>query len=249
MLRPWWACFCVSCFQGRRLQYNQVCTAHAWRSVKRKALSTEHTSLNYFLSSLQSQWACYTKWKAVEWEAQTGMRPCSTLIHLRKLPWVHCPGNAGVKGNDRADRLVGNWSNRQKWLASRLGSEVLRSLRHYLQAQSQRLVSHTHTSIAWRRKTWKEETLDDFSWKDSRRDYWDGEHWNCFRRQRLGSFWETFIRSFCLMSSDAKSILGTTEKRGGVRSDSITITVDWAWNTNLLTYLRVMERMRAFPSA
>ena len=28
-------------------------------------------------------------------------------IHLRKLLWVYCPGHAGVKGNDRADRLAG----------------------------------------------------------------------------------------------------------------------------------------------
>ena len=27
-------------------------------------------------------------------------------IHLRKLLWVYCPGHAGVKGNDRADRLA-----------------------------------------------------------------------------------------------------------------------------------------------
>ena len=26
-------------------------------------------------------------------------------IYLRKLLWVHCPGHAGVKGNDRANRL------------------------------------------------------------------------------------------------------------------------------------------------
>ena len=28
-------------------------------------------------------------------------------IHLRKLLWVYCPGHAGVKANDRADRLAG----------------------------------------------------------------------------------------------------------------------------------------------
>ena len=28
-------------------------------------------------------------------------------IHLWKFLWVYCPGHAGVKGNDRADRLVG----------------------------------------------------------------------------------------------------------------------------------------------
>ena len=28
-------------------------------------------------------------------------------IHLEKLLWVYCPGHAGVKGNNRADRLAG----------------------------------------------------------------------------------------------------------------------------------------------
>ena len=38
-------------------------------------------------------------------------------IHLRKLLWVYCPGHAGVKGNDRADRLP--WQSKpHKWLAS-----------------------------------------------------------------------------------------------------------------------------------
>ena len=39
-------------------------------------------------------------------------------IHLRKLLWVYCPGQAGVKGNDRADRLAGK-ANHHKRLASR----------------------------------------------------------------------------------------------------------------------------------
>jgi len=28
-------------------------------------------------------------------------------IYLGKHLWVYCPGHAGVKGNDRADRLAG----------------------------------------------------------------------------------------------------------------------------------------------
>ena len=56
-------------------------------------------------------------------------------IHLRKLLWVYYPGYAGVKGNDRTDRQTGN-ANLTNYLL--LGSsEVLRSLRHYLRAQSQ----------------------------------------------------------------------------------------------------------------
>ena len=56
-------------------------------------------------------------------------------IHVRKLLWVHCPRHAGVKGNDRADRLAGKAALTSGLLLGR--SDVLRSLRHYLRAQSQ----------------------------------------------------------------------------------------------------------------
>ena len=55
--------------------------------------------------------------------------------HLRKLLWVYCPGHAGVEENDPADTLAGKAVITR---CLRLGSsEVLRSLRHYLRAQSQ----------------------------------------------------------------------------------------------------------------
>ena len=51
-------------------------------------------------------------------------------IHLRKLPWVYCPGHAGVKGNDPDNTtLTGGL------LLGR--SEVFRRLRHYMWAQNQ----------------------------------------------------------------------------------------------------------------
>ena len=56
-------------------------------------------------------------------------------IHLRKLQWVYCPGHAGVKGNVLADRLAGKAAFTSGLLLGR--SEVLRSLRYYLRAQSQ----------------------------------------------------------------------------------------------------------------
>ena len=56
-------------------------------------------------------------------------------IHLQKLLWVYCPEHAGVKGNDRADGLAGKATLTSGLLLRR--SEVLRSLRHYLLAQSQ----------------------------------------------------------------------------------------------------------------
>ena len=56
-------------------------------------------------------------------------------IHLRKLLWVYCPGHAGVKGNDREDRLAGKATLTSVLLLGR--SLVLRNLRYYLRAQSQ----------------------------------------------------------------------------------------------------------------
>ena len=60
---------------------------------------------------------------------------CISARHrLPKLVWVYCPGHAGVEGNDKADRLAGKGTTTN---GLRLGrSEVLRSLRHYLWAQS-----------------------------------------------------------------------------------------------------------------
>ena len=56
-------------------------------------------------------------------------------IHFQKLLWAYCTGHAGVKGNDRADRLAGKATITSGLLFGK--SEVLRNLRHYLRAQSQ----------------------------------------------------------------------------------------------------------------
>ena len=72
------------------------------------------------------------------WEVQAGMSRWSTStfeISRSTLLWVYCPEHAGVKGNDRADRLAGKATPTSGLLHER--SEVLRSLRHYLRAQSQ----------------------------------------------------------------------------------------------------------------
>ena len=79
-----------------------------------------------------------------------------TVIHLRQLLWVYCPGHAGVKGNDRADRLVGKATLTSGLLLGR--SEVLRSLRHDLLAQSQ---GHHTIDRLEEREAWKAEVLDD----------------------------------------------------------------------------------------
>ena len=57
-------------------------------------------------------------------------------IPLQNPMWVYCTGHAAVKGNDRTDRLAGKATITS---GSHLGRcEVLRNLRHYLRAQSQR---------------------------------------------------------------------------------------------------------------
>ena len=56
-------------------------------------------------------------------------------IHLRKLLWVYCPGHAGVKGYDWADRLAAKATLPSGLHLGR--SEVFTRLRHYLRAQSQ----------------------------------------------------------------------------------------------------------------
>ena len=56
-------------------------------------------------------------------------------IHLWKLLWVYCPGHAGVRGNDKADIVVGKATLANGLLLGK--SQALRSLKHYMQAQSQ----------------------------------------------------------------------------------------------------------------
>ena len=105
-------------------------------------------------------------------------------IHLRKLLWVYCPGHAGVKGNDRADKLAGKAIlTRGLFLGS---SEVLRSLRHYLRAQSQGY----HTSDRLEERGVERGSARRSSFKRRERAIVKSdEHWNRFKgRQRCGNF-------------------------------------------------------------
>ena len=63
-----------------------------------------------------------------------------------------CHGHTGVKGNDRADRLAGKAALTSGFLLGR--SEILRNLRHYSLAQSQRhhTVDHLEERGVERRK-------------------------------------------------------------------------------------------------
>ena len=104
-------------------------------------------------------------------------------IHIRKFLWVYCPGHAGVKGNDRGDRLVDKATLTSGLLLGR--SEVLRSLRHYLWAQSQ---GHD----TWR-EALKKKALDDHPRKDERGPSSVRRTMEPFQRQRLENFRETGI--------------------------------------------------------
>ena len=51
-------------------------------------------------------------------------------LRLQRLLWIYCPGQAGVSGNERADRLA---STADITSGLQLGrAEVLRSLRNFL---------------------------------------------------------------------------------------------------------------------
>ena len=91
-------------------------------------------------------------------------------VHFRKFLWMCYPEHAGVKGNDRADRLAGKETLTSGLLLGR--SEVLRSLRHYLQAQSQ---GH-HTTDRPEERGVERGSARRSSWK-GRSD----EHWNRFK--------------------------------------------------------------------
>ena len=105
-------------------------------------------------------------------------------IHLRKLLLVYCPGHAGVKGNDRADRLAGKATLTSGLLLGR--SEELRSLRHYLRAQSQ-----GHHTIEKTRGKWKRSTTFLGRTRDGHRQ--SDEHWNILRMYLWWSLCTLFL--------------------------------------------------------
>ena len=105
---------------------------------------------------------------------------------LRKHLWLYCPWHAGVKGSDRADRLADKATLASGLLLGR--SEVLRSLRHYLRAQSQG--HHTIDCLQERgvdRRSTRRSSLKGRDWGPS------SVRWTLelFQRRRWANFWET----------------------------------------------------------
>ena len=107
--------------------YSECVLTHALRwIVSRGDSRTPHAILlTDSMSMLQN----------VEREAETGMCQWSTSTFETSFGYTSCPEYAGMKANDRTDRMASKATPTSGSLVGR--AEVLRSLRHYLQAQSQ----------------------------------------------------------------------------------------------------------------
>ena len=113
------------------------------------------------------------RWIASRGDSQTAHAISFTdlisLLQTVKM-WMYCPGHTGVKGNDRADSLAGK---------ATLTSGLL------LGGASDTTCGHKAKditpSIAWRRKAWKEEALDDLPWRTREGHRQSDQHWNRFK--------------------------------------------------------------------
>ena len=127
-------------------------------------------------------------------------------IHLRKLLCVYCPGHAGVKRNDRADRLLCKATLTNGFLLGR--SEVVRSLRDYLRAQSQ---GH-HTIDRLEDRGVERGSARRSSSKGRERDHHHSdEHRNCFKGDVVETS-ETMGGAIMGFSGRINTILNWTER-------------------------------------
>ena len=113
-------------------------------------LPPEVTVRPHMPSSSQIQLACY---KLKSGMGNPDLNVSMVDIYLRKLLWVYCLGHAGLKGNDRVDRMAGKATLTSGLLLGR--SETLRSTTCGHKAKD------ITPLIAWRREAWKMEALDD----------------------------------------------------------------------------------------
>ena len=128
----------------------------------------------------QIQWARYKKWNGKpRLECVDGQHP-PLKSPVVVLPWT-CRGEG-----KRPSRQTGKATLINGLLLGR--SEVLRSLRHYLWAQSQ---GHHTIDHLEKRGTERGNPRRCFSWKDKRGP--SSIRWTSkpFQRQRWGNFWET----------------------------------------------------------
>ena len=107
--------------------YSECVLTHALRwIVSRGDSRTSHAiPLTDSMSLLQN----------ADWEAETGMSQWSTSTFETSSGCTSCPEYAGMKGNDRTNRMASKANLTSGSLVGR--AEMLRSLRYYLQTQSQ----------------------------------------------------------------------------------------------------------------
>ena len=85
-----------------------------------------------------------------------------TTTKKQKQLWIYCPGQAGVKRNDRAAGLMGKAT-----IASGLRLINLKYWGTWDTTCGHKAKDIT-PSITWRREAWKAEALVDLPWKDER---------------------------------------------------------------------------------
>ena len=88
---------------------------------------------------------------------------CGWQLHLRRLLWMYGPAHLGVRGDNRADGLAVK-ANHHKWFASRKLWSVEELEKLPAGTKPRPLTASTDR----RRKTRKEESIDDLSWRVSK---------------------------------------------------------------------------------
>ena len=121
------------------MEVEAVTLALRWIALGGDNQTTHAINLTYSMSLLQK---VKSGMESPDWNVSM------VNIHLRKLLRVYCPGHTGMKGNDRADRLVEKAAMIEGLRLE--GSEMLRSFRHYLRAESRG--HHTIDHLQERRK-------------------------------------------------------------------------------------------------
>ena len=134
-------------------------------------------------SSSQIQWACYKKWK-VKWEAQTGMCPCSTSTFENSYG---CTAQDMPEWREMTEQT--DWRAKQPPQVACF----LEDLKCWGAWDTTCVykAKDIKPSIAWRRKAWKEEALDDLPLKCERGPWSVRRTVEPLQRRHWGNLWET----------------------------------------------------------
>ena len=105
-------------------------------------------------------------------------------IHLQKLLWVYCPGQAGLKGT--TEQI--DWQAKQpSQMACFLEDPKCWGAWYTTCGHKAKDIT---PSIAWRREAWKEEAVENLPWKDERGPSSIRQTLELFQRWCWGNFWE-----------------------------------------------------------